>query len=100
MDYLLEIHRKIDNNDYQSENVEASYKVVITILHQKIFDKLVKNDASDEYFLRYAKIVTGRDNQEDELLGFDANFNNDNIDDNLRDQEKANEAILYIVNKK
>ncbi len=100
LDYLLEIHRKIDNNDYQSENVEASYKVVITILHQKIFDKLVKNDASDEYFLRYAKIVTGRDNQEDELLGFDANFNNDNIDDNLRDQEKANEAILYIVNKK
>lgn len=84
LDYLKELHQKIDLNNYQSTTVEKSYNFLTESLHRLVLEKLIKNNASDQDLLYFAKIVTWRGS---------------NIDDNLRDQALANEALLYIMNR-
>jgi len=60
LSYVLFIHDQIDDNDYQSNAVEESYKSFIVDLHNKAFEVLKEKNASDKELLSFAKILTGR----------------------------------------
>lgn len=94
---LKDFHRKIDDNNYQSTSVEKSYKYTMETLHYLLLEKLKSENSSDIDFLNYAKIITWRWNL---ISTNDIDWEDSDIDDNLRDQEKANDAILYIMNRK
>ena len=57
---LANMHKTIDDNDYQSTTVEKSYKITMDTLHRKIFKKLVKSkdEDIDKSLVTFAKIVT------------------------------------------
>jgi SMC interacting uncharacterized protein involved in chromosome segregation len=59
LNYLKELHRKIDDNNYQSTNVEKSYELLMkTSFHKEILKKIIKEDSSDKDFIIFAKIIT------------------------------------------
>jgi hypothetical protein len=59
LNYLKEIHRKIDDNNFQSTTVERAYKFLTKdTLHKKILQNFIKQKVSDKYFLKFAKIIT------------------------------------------
>jgi len=97
LDLLSELHKKIDANNYQSTDVERSYKLTMETLHESVLERLKKENAPNEDFLRYAKIITWRWAY---TWGTLSQYEDVDIDDNLRDQNNANEAILYVMNKK
>ena len=97
--YLKELHKKIDDNNYQSTTVERSYEILSSKFHEKILEKLKKEEASDLDFVNYAKILTGRWDFEWNNT-FSDDFEDSSIDDYLRDQQRANEALLYMMNRK
>lgn len=88
--YLKDLHSKLDSNDYQSNSVEKSYKLSTEILHKKILDRLIDENRSDRDFVFFAKTITWRGR----------NWLDSDIDDLLRDQNTANDALLYIMNRK
>lgn len=90
LNYLKEIHYKIDDNNYQSTSVEKSYKILSFEIHRKILEKFKKDNVKDEYFVKFSKIITWRWRH----------WLSSDIDDNLRDQETANDALLYMMNRK
>jgi len=85
---LSDMHKTIDDNNYQSTTVEKSYKITMDTLHEKIFKKLANADDEnkDKNLILFAKIITGKDD-------FD-------IDDNLRNPELAQQAIITVMQRK
>lgn len=90
---LKDFHTKIDENNFQSTSVERSYKLTMETLHRLTLDRLMQENASNEDILKFAKIVTGR------WYYYDNSWQNLEIDDNLRDQNISNEAILFMMNR-
>lgn len=99
LDFLIDFHKKIDDNNYQSTSVERSYEYTMTTLHSLVLTKLKNENASDQYFLKYAKIITWRWKVIN-YSNWDIDWRNSDIDDNLRDQKNSNDAILFIMNRK
>ena len=88
--YLKQINEIIDNNNYQSTTVEGAYKLLWENINKKILKKLISSNAENKDFVFFAEIITWRWR----------NWENSDIDDNLRDQDTANEALLYMMNRK
>lgn len=87
LQFIIDQHEIIDSNDYQSTTVEESYKTYIEKLQWETFQRLKNENATEKQFLDFAKIITGR-------------LNDNNIDDNLRNQELSNEVVLHIISRK
>ena len=92
--YLSSIHRRIDDNDFQSDNVKSSYQTFTKQLHRQIFEKIKKIDGQHEKkvydeeaknLLRLAKIITWRQW---------------NIDDELKDPQLSSEIVVHLIYKK
>jgi|GEM_PF-1139083 hypothetical protein len=58
--WLVKLHKQIDENNFKSENVENSNRLLLTTLSSKIFEKLKEKNANPQEFLFLAKIITGR----------------------------------------
>ncbi len=98
--YLRDTHTQIDDNNYQSTSVERSYEwFTKEFLHKMILESFIKNNVEDKYILQFAKIVTWRWDF-DEYNWVSDNFKDIDIDNNLRDQDMANEAIIFMMNRK
>ncbi len=103
LDYLVNIHEKIDSNNYQSISVERSYEQIARKLHLEIFKKMINDaDVSDQDFLKFSKIITGRNFEEKSVRNPMSNsehvvYTMSNIDDNLKDPELANNILLYMM---
>lgn len=84
--YLSIFHEKVYRNNYQSESVKEVNKKFSEILNKKIFEKLKSdNSTTNEQFLIFAKIITGR---------------SWNIVDDLKDTSTANNVVLHLMYKK
>ncbi len=59
--YMAELHQKIDYNNHQSTSVAKSYKMLMDYLSQKLFDRLVREKASEKDFVIFSQLLTGRD---------------------------------------
>ena len=88
---LKQLHKEIDDNDWQSTTVENSYKTTMETLHRKIYDRLAKDkNVSDRDLIFFAKIITWRWRH----------WLSSDIDDNLRDPDLAEKVLLLILQRK
>jgi hypothetical protein len=82
---LKQLHKEIDKNDWQSTTVEKSYLLTMQSLHSQIYNKLAKNNETDDTdLINFAKIITGRDSD---------------IDDNLRSPELAEKVLILLMSR-
>lgn len=92
--YMLELHQKIDDNNYQSTSVERSYKILMETINSLLLERLKKENASDKDFVNFSKIITWRNEYKN------WSFTNIDIDDNLRNPELATESLMFIFTRK
>ncbi len=103
LQYMADTHYKLDRNQYQSTEVERSYRAWKHKVHTVVLDTFKKNTVEDKYFLEYSKIVTGRPGrfitqQVDPGAG-KSWYHNNRIDDRYRDPEAAQDALLYVCHR-
>ncbi len=93
--YMVEIHQKIDNNNYQSQKVQESYKLLNNYLCNSLLNRLKSDpDTPDEYFVNFSKIITWRWDYKN------GSFSSADIDDDLRRPELAADALAYVFTRK
>lgn len=91
LEFLLEKHNQIDGNDYQSTDIENVYKTFSDKMNEKILYSFKHKWVEDKYFIEFAKIITWKKT--------DINWYKNDIDDLLRDENTANDALLFLFAK-
>ena len=103
LQYMVDTHYKLDRNQYQSTEVERSYRAWKHKVHTSVLDIFKANKVEDKYFLEYSKIVTGRPwkfiSQQVEPGVGKSWYHNNRIDDRYRDPEAAQDALLYVCHR-
>lgn len=83
--YMAMIHQKIDNNNWQSISVKKSYKIFIDQLNSLVLNRLKKENAKDEDFVTFSKLLIWKWSD---------------IDDDLRNSTLATESLMYVFTRK
>ncbi|RAL56594.1 hypothetical protein BLD25_02945 [Candidatus Gracilibacteria bacterium GN02-872] len=83
--YMAMVHQKMDQNNWQSISVKKSYKIFIDQLNSLVLNRLKKENAKDEDFVTFSKLLIGK--------GSD-------IDDDLRNSALATESLMYVFTRK
>jgi hypothetical protein len=55
--YMAMIHQKMDQNNWQSISVKKSYKIFIDQLNSFVLNRLKKENAKDEDFVTFSKLL-------------------------------------------
>lgn len=83
--YMAMIHQKMDQNNWQSISVKKSYKIFIDQLNSLVLNRLKKENAKDEDFVTFSKLLIWKWND---------------IDDDLRNSTLATESLMYVFTRK
>ena len=83
--YMAMIHQKIDQNNWQSISVKKSYKIFIDQLNSFVLNRLKKENAKDEDFVTFSKLLIWKWSD---------------IDDDLRNSTLATESLMYVFTRK
>lgn len=83
--YMAMIHQKIDENNWQSISVKKSYKIFIDQLNSLVLNRLKKENAKDEDFVIFSKLLIWKWSD---------------IDDDLKNSTFATEALMYVFTRK
>ena len=83
--YMAMIHQKMDQNNWQSISVKKSYKIFIDQLNSFVLNRLKKENAKDEDFVTFSKLLIWKWSD---------------IDDDLRNSTLATESLMYVFTRK
>lgn len=83
--YMAMIHQKMDQNNWQSISVKKSYKIFIDQLNSLVLNRLKKENAKDEDFVTFSKLLIWKWSD---------------IDDDLRNSTLATESLMYVFTRK
>lgn len=83
--YMAMIHQKMDQNNWQSISVKKSYKIFIDQLNFFVLNRLKKENAKDEDFVTFSKLLIWKWSD---------------IDDDLRNSTLATESLMYVFTRK
>ncbi len=95
LEYLAKIHNEIDKNNFQSDSVQASYRIFTKQLHNIIFAKLqtYKSKSNKEWFdlmLEFSRIITWRNSTYNKKYFW-------KIDDRYKDPDTAEKIVLSLM---
>ncbi len=83
--YMAMVHQKMDQNNWQSISVKKSYKIFIDQLNSLVLNRLKKENAKDEDFVTFSKLLIWKWSD---------------IDDDLRNSTLATESLMYVFTRK
>ena len=83
--YMAMVHQKMDQNNWQSISVKKSYKIFIDQLNSLVLNRLKKENAKDEDFVTFSKLLIWKWSD---------------IDDDLRNSALATESLMYVFTRK
>ena len=83
--YMAMVHQKMDQNNWQSISVKKSYKIFIDQLNSLVLNRLKKENAKDEDFMIFSKLLIWKWSD---------------IDDDLRNSTLATESLMYVFTRK
>ena len=83
--YMAMIHQKMDQNNWQSISVKKSYKIFIDQLNSLVLNRLKKENAKDEDFVTFSKLLIWKWSD---------------IDDDLINSTLATESLMYVFTRK
>lgn len=83
--YMAMVHQKIDQNNWQSISVKKSYKIFIDQLNSLVLNRLKKENAKDEDFVTFSKLLIWKWSD---------------IDDDLINSTLATESLMYVFTRK
>ena len=83
--YMAMVHQKMDQNNWKSISVKKSYKIFIDQLNSLVLNRLKKENAKDEDFVTFSKLLIWKWSD---------------IDDDLRNSALATESLMYVFTRK
>jgi hypothetical protein len=98
--YVRESNKQMDRNNYQSTPVGESYNAFSTSLNKFVFKKLTIENASDEHFLEFAKIISWKEETYRPEWMWGEAWVDDSLKSEPKNMEVLNDIVMYLATKK